>query len=139
MKLTKILKDKIKKEMAIARQEADKKARADYDNRREKAKEEIAELIKRITPEAVAILEKYGMDAENATPFAGETSYNKIIRYEKYYIENKDEAKALYEAECERSRKENELIEEFFLECELGVEKANFLDELKKLCSQMAE
>jgi hypothetical protein len=139
MKLTKILKDKIKKEMAIARQEADKKARADYDNRREKAKEEIAELVKRITPEAVAILEKYGMDAENATPFAGETSYNKIIRYEKYYIENKDEAKALYDAECERSRKEDRLIEDFFLECELGMEKANFLESLKNLCSQMAE
>jgi polynucleotide 5'-kinase involved in rRNA processing len=133
------LKDKIKKEMAIARQEADKKARADYDNRREKAKEEIAELVKRITPEAVAILEKYGMDSDIATEFASGKNYNQVIRYEKYYIENKDEAKALREAEYARSQKEDELIEEFFLECELGVEKANFLDELKKLCSKMAE
>lgn len=139
MKLTKILKDKIKKEMSIARQEADKKARADYDNRREKAKEELAELIEKITPEAVAILEKYGMDSLGATEFASERYYNRIIRCDNYYIENKDEAKALREAENARSRKEDELIEEFFLECELGVEKANFLEALANLCSKMAE
>lgn len=139
MKLTKILKDKIRKEMAKAREEADKKARADYDNRREKAKEELAELVKRITPEAVAILEKYGMDSQGATEFASEKYYNKIIRCDNYYIENKDEAKALREAEITRSRKEDELIEEFFLECELGVEKVNFLDKLAELCKKISE
>lgn len=139
MKLTKILKDKIKKEMSIARQEANKKARADYDNRREKAKEELTELVKRITPEAVAILEKYRMDTQDVSEFTNGNYRDKIISCNKYYIENKKEAKALCDAECERSQKENELIEEFFLECELGVEKSNFLDELKKLCSKMAE
>lgn len=139
MKLTKLLKDKVKNEMSKATEEANKKARADYDNRREKAKEELAELVKRITPEAVAILEKYGMDSEGATEFASERHYNQVIRCDNYYVENKEEAKRLRDEEHARYKKESELITDFFIECELGVEKTDFLDALKDLCSKMAD
>lgn len=139
MKLTKLLKDKVRNEMSKATEEANKKARADYDNRREKAKEELAELIKRITPEAVAILEKYGMDSEGATAFASEKYYNQIIRCDNYYVENKEEAKRLREEENARYKREGELITDFFIECELGVEKTDFLDALANLCKKITE
>lgn len=139
MKLTKILKDKVRSEMSKATEEANKKARADYDNRREKAREELAELIKKITPEAVAILEKYGMDSQGATAFANEKYYNPIIRCDNYYVENKEEAKRLRDEENARYKREGELITDFFIECELGVEKSKFLDALANLCKKISE
>lgn len=140
MKLTKILREKTEKELDKARQEANKKAKADYEARRKNALVEIEALIDGITPAVVAILEKYGMDSQYATHKTAEAngSYNSIIYLHDREIRNNEEAKKLRDDENARYKKQQQLIEDFAIECELGVEKANFFDALANLCKKMA-
>jgi Holliday junction resolvasome RuvABC endonuclease subunit len=141
MKLTKVLREKTEKELTNARVEANKKASADYEARRKNAEAEIEALIDGITPAVVAILEKYGMDSQYATHKTAEASgsYNSVIYLYDREIRNKEEWNALREAETARYRKQQQMIEDFAIECELGVEKANFFEALANLCSKMAE
>lgn len=141
MKLTKVLREKTESELNKARYEVDKKARADYDERRKNALVEIEELIDNITPDIIEVLHKYGMDTYCATDKTAEKngSYNSIVRIIGREIRNNEESKKLCEAENARYHRQRELIEEFALECELGVEKANFLEALANLCKKITE
>lgn len=143
MKLTKILREKTETELNKARREVDKQARAGYEDRRKKAIAEIETLIKNITPDIQAILAKYGMDTEKATAATQEASgYNNgwaIIGFRDTSVCNDEEHKVLRDAENARYHKQQELIDEFALECELGVEKKDFLDALAKLCERVGE
>ena len=141
MKLTKILREKTIKELDIARNEANKKARADYEARRKNAEAEIEALIDGITPAVVAILEKYGMDSKYATDKTAEAngSYNSVITLHDREIRNNEEWNALRDEERARYNKQQQLVEDFAIECELGVEKANFLDKLAELCKKISE
>ena len=141
MKLTKILREKTVKELDIARNEANKKARADYQARKNNALAEIEALIDGITPAVVAILEKYGMDSQYATHKTAKASgsYNSIIYLHDSEIRNGEEFKKLRDDETARYKKQEQLIEDFALQCELGVEKANFLEALADLCKKISE
>lgn len=143
MKLTKILREKTETELNNARRAVDKRARASYEERRKKAIAEIETLIENITPDIQAILAKYNMDIDQATSATQEASgYNNgwaIIGFRDTSVCNNAESKILREAENARYRKQQELIDEFALECELGVEKKDFLDALAKLCERVGE
>lgn len=141
MKLTKVLREKTEKELTNARTKANKKASADYEARRKNALIEIEELIDNITPNIVAVLRKYGMDTSYATDKTAEENgfYNSVVRIMDREIHNNEEAKKLRDDETERYRKQQQMIEDFAIECELGVEKANFFEALANLCSKMAE
>ena len=144
MKLTKILREKTEKELSSARYEADKKARADYEARRKNAEAEIEEVIARITPEVVAILDKYGMDSKYATVATVEEAGGKgwqdsIVKVFDRMICNDEEYKKLREDETARYNKQKQLIEDFAIQCELGVEKENFFEALANLCKKIAE
>ena len=143
MKLTKILRQKTEQELDKARREADKVARADYEERRKGAKTEICALIETITPDVQAILAKYGMDVSRATTKtakeAGLDYYHTVITFHDNAVKNNAEWEELRKAENARYRKQQELIEEFALECELGVEKKDFLDALANLCKRVGE
>jgi len=141
MKLTKVLREKTEKELNEARYAVDKKARADYETRRKNATVEIEEVITRITPEIIAILDKYGMDSKYATDKTAEEngSYNSIVRILDREIRNNEEAQKLRDDENARYRKQKQLIEDFAIECELGVDKANFFEALANLCKKIAD
>jgi hypothetical protein len=141
MKLTKVLREKTIKELDNARNEANKKARADYEARRKNAEAEIEALIDGITPAVVAILEKYGMDSKYATHKTAEAngSYNSVISLYDREIRNNEEWNALRDAETARYRKQQQLIEDFAIECELGVDKTEFFDALADLCKKFSE
>ena len=141
MKLTKILREKTIKELDNARNEANKKARADYEARQKNALAEIEALIDSITPATVAILEKYGMDSKYATEKTAKAngSYNSVIYLHDHEIRNNKEWNALRDEEKARYNKQQQLIEDFAIECELGVEKANFLEALADLCKKISE
>ena len=143
MKLTKLLREKTETELNNARREIDKQARAGYEERRKKAIAEIEVLIENVTPDIQAILAKYNMDIDQATEATRTASGNKgswaIIGFRDTSVYNDEESKVLRAAENARYRKQQELINEFALECELGVEKKDFLDALANLCKRMSE
>lgn len=143
MKLTKILREKTETELNNARRAIDKQARAGYEERRQKAIAEIETLIENITPDIQAILAKYDMDTENATAATQEASGHHncwaIISFRDTSVCNDAESKVLRDAENARYHKQQELVDEFALECELGVEKKDFLDALAKLCERVGE
>ena len=144
MKLTKVLREKTEKELSNARHRADEKARADYEARRKSAGIEIKEVIARITPEVIAILNKYRMNPKYATEATVEEAngcawQDSIVKVFDRMICNEEESKKLREAENARYNKQKELIEEFALECELDVEKSKFLDALANLCKKISE
>ena len=140
MKLTKVLREKTEKELTNARMEANKKASADYDNRRKMAFEEIEAVVNSITPTIKTILDKYGMDNNNIINSDTEPyRCDVILRIYDKDVKNVEEAKKLRDDETARYRKQQQMIEDFAIECELGVEKANFFEALANLCSKMAE
>lgn len=143
MKLTKILREKTETELNNARRAIDKQARAGYEERRKNAIAEIETLIENITPDIQAILAKYNMEIDNATEATLEASgHNRcwaIIGFHDGSVCNDAEQKALRDAENARYHKQKELIDEFALECELGVEKKDFLDALANLRKRVGE
>ena len=143
MKLTKILREKTETELNNARRAVDKQARAGYEERRQKAIAEIETLIKNITPDIQAILAKYDMEIDNATETTIEASGRNrcwaIIEFNEASVRNNAEHQILHEAESARYHKQQELIDEFALDCELGVEKKDFLDALANLCKRVGE
>ena len=143
MKLTKILREKVETELTNARRAVDKQARAGYEERRKKAIAEIGTVIENITPDIQAILAKYEMDIDYATDATQEASGRNrgwaIIGFRDTSVCNDAESKILRDAESARYHKQKELIDEFALECELGVEKKDFLDALANLCKRVGE
>jgi wyosine [tRNA(Phe)-imidazoG37] synthetase (radical SAM superfamily) len=135
------LREKTEKELDKARNEANKKARADYDARKTNAFNEIEKLIDNITPDIIEVLRKYGMDTSYATDKTAEENgfYNSIVRIVDREIQNNEEFKKLREAENARYKKQQQLIEDFAIECELGVDKTEFFDALANLCKKFSE
>lgn len=135
MKLTKVLRDKVEKELTAKRNEVNKQARADYDKRKKQAQAEIEEIISNILPDIKEVLEDYGMDTDNIY----DTTYYGIIKFNARLIENKIEIEEIERAARARYQKQECLIEDFAIECELGVDKANFFEALASLCEKMGE
>jgi hypothetical protein len=81
------------------------------------------------------------MDSQYATHKTAEAngSYDSVIYLHDREIRNKEEWNALRDAETARYRKQQQLVEDFAIECELGVEKTNFLNALADLCKKISE
>lgn len=136
MKLTRVLRDKVEKELDAKRHEINKQARADYEERREKAIKEIDYLIENtLKPSIEIILAKYGMDTNNIY----NTQNCNIVKLYAYNVENIIEYKKLAQAEKDRYDKQEQLMEDFAIECELGVDKADFFEALANLCEKLGE
>lgn len=135
MRLTKVLRAKVEKELNEKRRSLDKKAKQNYQDRKEKATEEIQEYLKTtVVTEVQKILAKYDMDTDHV--ISDQAYFNEILAYRPHYIANQTEWSNLQREETDRYRKMDSMIEDFAIECELGVDKDEFFKALADLCSK---
>jgi hypothetical protein len=135
MKLTRVLRAKVEKELNDKRLELNKQALQDYRDRQDKASEEIREYLQTVAvAEIQKILTKYNMDTDKI--MSDYNYYNEILDYRTHCIVNKEEWNKISKEENNRNQKMNKMLEDFEIECELGVEKAQFFEALANLCSK---
>lgn len=135
MKLTRVLKAKVEKELNAKRLELNKQGRQDYYDKQEKASKEIKEyLITVTTTEIQKILAKYNMDTDKV--MTEHEYYNEVLCYRPHQIKNTKELEKISQNENDRYHKAKEIIEDFQIECELGVEKDQFFEALANLCAK---
>jgi hypothetical protein len=138
MKLTKVLKEYVEEQMNKARYKANKEARADYVARQEKVEEEIKTyLAEVVNPHIEEILKANDMDLTAERWGDKKPASEHILQFASQYILNKEEKKVLDEAETKRAKKQDELMKQFTLDCELGVDKEHFYEEVKKLIEKI--
>ena len=138
MKLTRVLKEYVEEQMNSARYEANKEARADYDARRKKVGEEIeAYLAEVVNPHIEEILKANDMDLTVTTWSEKKPAPECILQLHPQNVLNKEESKALDEAEKKRREKQVEAMKKFAIECELGIDKDEFYERVAELVKEV--
>ena len=138
MKLTKVLKEYVEEQMDEARYKANKEARADYEERRKTCEEAIKlYLATDVKPHIEALLMNYSMDLTVSRWGNSHPAPAIILSFNPSFILNKEEAGILDNAEKARRNKQAELMKQFTLDCEFGVDKEHFYDEVKKLIEKI--
>ena len=132
MKMTKVIREYMEETLSAKRLEANKKARADYDARREACIEELKALRESMREPVENILRKYGMDMEyghyDPTPMFDEIWYMRDAS-----IQNQNELTAIREKERERMETQKTAIRNIELEMALGGDKAKFMEMLSNV------
>lgn len=134
MRVTRVMKTYVEKEFDAKRQEAEKQFSAAYDARRKACVEEVREAVKSFRDVVDEILEKHGMDTV-ASKRAEKTVYyhDEVIGFSDHYIQNKVEEKAIYAYQRKLRDYQQERLERFYLECDLGCDKEEFFKMVEAL------
>lgn len=137
MKLTRVLKDYVEEQMSNARYKANKEARADYDARREKVEEEIKTyLAEVVNPHIEEILKANNMDL-TVRDWGEKPACEHILQLYSRHILNRAEGETLDNAEKARRTKQDELMKQFAIECELGIDKDEFYEKVAELTKEV--
>lgn len=138
MKLTKVLREYVEEQMQNARYKANKEARKPYDDRRKKVEEEIKTyLAEVVNPHIVEILKANNMDLTVTTWGEKKPAPECILQLHPQNVLNKEESKALDEAEKKRREKQVEAMKKFAIECELGIDKDEFYEKVAELVKEV--
>lgn len=134
MRVTRVMKTYVEKEFDAKRQEAAKQFSAAYNARRNACVEEVREAVKSFRDVVDEILEKYGMDT--VAPKRDEKTgyyHNEVIGLCATYIQNVAEEKAIYAYQSKLRDYQQERLERFYLECDLGCDKEEFFKMVEAL------
>jgi hypothetical protein len=138
MKLTKVLREYVEEQMNKARYEANKEAKAEYVARKEKVEEEIKTyLAEVVNPHIEEILKANDMDLTAERWGDKKPASEHILQFASQYILNKEEDKALKEAEDKRCANQTKAMKKFAIECELGIDKDEFYDKVAELAKEV--
>lgn len=133
MKITKVIREYMEETLSAKRHEADEKARADYDARREACIKEIEVLRESMREPVENILRKYGMDMEYQWSYNPVPMFDEILPMRDCSIQNKNELNAIRDKERERMETQKTAIRDIELEMALGGDKAKFMEMLEQV------
>lgn len=128
MRVTRVMKSYVEKEFDAKRQEANRQFSAAYDTRRKACLEEVREAVKSFRDVVDEILEKHGMDTvaplrEKANGYC----HSEVISLYEGYVQNRFEEDAIRAHQRKLRDYQQERLEQFYLECDLGCDKEEFL------------
>lgn len=130
MKITKNMKEYVEEQMNAKRNEINKAYRADYDARKRSCEAAIKEELQSLYSRIEDILVSYNMDIHTYN-YDGtrkkETAAESIIRFYDCDVRNKIEIDEIRDHENKMYSKQKEMLKRFYLECDLGVNKEEFL------------
>ena len=136
MRVTKAMKDYVAKQLDEKRVKANKEFSKAYEERRKQACKEIEQLMETVYPKIDLILEKYNMSTkiENSR-YCSEKEYSKEIVKSVYdvAIRNEEEFDKIRDYEHKNYIKQQEMIERFILECDLGIDKEEFFKKVEEM------
>lgn len=135
MRVTKAMKDFVEESLNEKRQEKNKEFRAAYDERKNKACEEIEALLSGLYEKIDNILIKYDMDLINQSKYESEGRMSEEIigGIHDRYIKNQKEFDAIHDFESKNYKKQEEMIKRFILECDLGIDKEEFFKKVEEM------
>lgn len=128
MRVTKVMKDYVEKEFDAKRLAANKEYRASYDKRRKACLEEIKKLVDETRRRCDEILASHGMDIIEGKRDSAGYYGNEVIRYFDLCVQNQKEWQAIRDHEHKLYQYQEEALERFYLECDLGCDKEKFFE-----------
>ena len=130
MKMTKIIREYMEETLSAKRLEVNKKARADYDARRQACIDELKALRESMREPVEKILRKYDMDMEYRWRSIMHPMFNEVWEMDENSIQNENELAAIRDKERERMETQETAIRDIELEMALGGDKAKFMEML---------
>ena len=132
MKMTKVIREYMEDTLTAKLLKANKKARADYDARREACIKEIEALRDSMREPVENILRKYGMDMEYGSYYPN-PMFDEVWNMHDSSIQNQTELTAIRKKEHERMEAKQTAIRDIELEMALGGNKAKFMEMLSNV------
>lgn len=132
MKITKVIREYMEEVLNAKRNEANKKACADYDARRKACIEELEALRESVREPAENILRKYGMDTEYMSYYS-RTMFDEVWCMHDSSIQNKTELSDIRAEERNRMETQKRAMRDIELEMALGGDKAKFMEMLSNV------
>lgn len=132
MKITKVIREYMEEVLNAKRNEANKKACADYDARRKACIEEIEALRESLREPVENILRKYGMDTEYMNYYS-RTMFDEVWCMHDSSIQNKTELSDIRAEEWNRMETQKRAMRDIELEMALGGDKAKFMEMLSNV------
>lgn len=132
MKITQVIREYMEEVLNAKRNEANKKACADYDARRKACIEEIEALRESLREPVENILRKYGMDTEYMSYYS-RTMFDEVWCMHDSSIQNKTELSDIRAEERNRMETQKRAMRDIELEMALGGDKAKFMEMLSNV------
>lgn len=129
MKMTKVIREYMEETLSEKRLEANKKARADYDARREACIEELKALRESMREPIENILRKYDMDMEYGL-YKPEPMFDEVWEMSEGRIQNQNDLAIIRDKEDKRAETQKKAMRDIELEMALGGDKAKFMEML---------
>lgn len=133
MKITKVIREYMEEVLNAKRNEANKKACADYDARRKACIEEIEALRESLRKPVENILRKYSMDTEYIRGFYPKSMFDEVWHMHDSSIQNQTEFSDIREKERNRMETQKQAMRDIELEMALGGDKAKFMEMLSNV------
>lgn len=135
MRVTKAMREYVEENLNKKRQKKNKEFCAAYDERKNKACEEIEALLPELYDKIDNILTKYDMDLVNQSKYESERKMSEQIVRGVYdsYIRNQKESDEIRKFERENYMKQEEMMKRFILECDLGIDKEEFFKKVEEM------
>lgn len=132
MKITKVIREFMEETLSAKRLEANNKARADYDARREACIEELKALRESMREPIENILRKYDMDMEYGL-YKPEPMFDEVWEMSEGRIQNQNDLAVIRDKETKRAETQKKAMRDIELEMALGGDKAKFMEMLEQV------
>ena len=133
MKITKVIREFMEETLSAKRLEANNKARADYDARRNACIDELKALRESMREPVENILRKYDMDMEYKWCSDMHPMFNEVWEMNYGRIQNQNELAIIRNKETERAVNQRKAMHDIELEMALGGDKAKFMEMLEQV------
>lgn len=132
MKMTKVIREYMEETLSAKRLEANKKARADYDARRNACIDELKALRESMREPIENILRKYDMDMEYGC-YKPEPMFDEVWEMSECRIQNQTELAIIRDKEDKRAENQKKAMRDIELEMALGGGKKKFMEMLEQV------
>lgn len=128
MRVTKTMREYVEKQLDEKRYALGKQNRASYDARRKECIAAVKSKIEACRAEVDEILRAYNMDIPQEEDDRRGWSHREVVVFYDNHIHNNGEVNAYNEYEHRLRERQKEMLSAFYLECDLGINKQEFLD-----------
>ena len=127
MRVTKVMREYVEKQLDEKRYTLGKQNRASYDARREECIAAVKNKVEECRAEVDEILRAYNMDIPQEEDNSRGWSHREVVAFYDGHIRNNSEVEAHGKYERELRERQKEMLDAFYLECDLGINKKEFL------------
>ena len=127
MRVTKVMREYVEKQLDEKRYALGKQNRASYEARRKECIAAVKNKVEECRAEVDKILRAYNMDIPQEEDNSRGWSHREVVAFYDGHIRNNSEVEAHGKYERELRERQKEMLDAFYLECDLGINKEEFL------------